>query len=98
MQSADILINTTPLGMWPDVDSMPPIDLKLLPEGALVYDVIYNPAETKLIKTAKEFGFPTLNGVSMLLLQGKEAYRLFTGEEPDMEVMAKTLEEILSSK
>ena len=98
IQTADIVINTTPLGMFPNVDDMPPIDLKLLPEGALVYDVIYNPAETKLIKTAKEFGFPTLNGVSMLLLQGKEAYRLFTGEEPDMEVMAKTLEEILSSK
>ena len=84
--------------MYPEIDAMPPIDLKLLPEGALVYDIIYNPSETKLIKTAKELGFPTLNGLSMLLLQGKESYRLYTGEEPDMEVMAKTLERILSAR
>lgn len=98
MQTADILINTTPLGMFPNVDDMPPIDLNLLPEGVLVYDIIYNPAETKLLRTAREMGFPTLNGVSMLLLQGKEAYRLFTGQNPDMKVMAKTLHKILSGK
>lgn len=98
MQTADILINTTPLGMFPEVDDMPPIDLKLLPEGALVYDVIYNPAETKLLRTAKELGYPTLNGMSMLLLQGKEAYRLFTGETPDMEIMTKTLKNLLMTK
>ncbi|MBR4152150.1 MAG: shikimate dehydrogenase [Selenomonadaceae bacterium] len=97
MQSADILINTTPLGMFPNVEDMPPIDLNLLPEGALVYDIIYNPSETKLLKTARELGFPTLNGLSMLLLQGKESYRLYTGEIPDMEIMAKTLEKILSA-
>lgn len=95
IQTADILINTTPLGMFPNVDDMPPVDLKLLPEGALVYDLIYNPVETKLIKTAKNLGFPTLNGLSMLLLQGKEAYRLYTGEMPDLKVMAKTLEKNL---
>lgn len=98
MQSADILINTTPLGMFPEVDDMPPVDLKLLPDGVLVYDIVYNPAETKLLRTAKELGFPTLNGVSMLLLQAKESYRLFTGELPDMEVMAKTLDEMLAVK
>ena len=98
LQTADILINTTPLGMFPNVDDMPPIDLKLLPEGAFVYDIIYNPAETKLLKTAKELGFPTLNGLSMLLLQGKEAYRLYTGQIPDMEVMERTLKETLSKK
>ena len=98
LQSADILINTTPLGMFPNVDDMPPVDLKLLPEGALVYDIIYNPEETKLLRTAKELGFPTLNGLSMLLLQGKESFRLFTGEEPNMKVMRKTIEKILAAK
>lgn len=98
LQSADILINTTPLGMFPNVDDMPPIDLKLLPDGALIYDIVYNPIETKLIKTARELGFPTLDGCSMLLLQGKESYRLFTGEIPDMEVMEKTLKEFLNAK
>ena len=98
MQTADILINTTPLGMFPNMDEMPPVDLKLLPEGALVYDIVYNPVETKLLRTAKELGYPTLNGMSMLLLQGKESYRLYTGTVPDMKVMTKTLEKFLHVK
>ena len=97
LQTADILINTTPLGMYPNVDDMPPVDLKLLPEGVLVYDIIYNPAETKLLRTAREMGFPTLNGLPMLLLQGVESYRLFTGEFPDTDAMTKTLEKILAA-
>lgn len=98
IQTADIVINTTPLGMFPEVDDMPPIDLKLLPEGALVYDIIYNPAETKLLKTARELGFPTLDGLSMLLLQGKEAYRLYTNELPDLKVMRHAIEKGLHLK
>ena len=98
LQTADIVINTTPLGMFPEVDDMPPVDLKLLPEGALVYDIIYNPVETKLLRTARELGYPTLNGMSMLLLQGKEAYRLYTGTAPDMKVMTKTIEKFLQTK
>lgn len=98
IRSADILINTTPLGMFPNMDDMPPVDLKLLPKGALVYDIVYNPEETKFLKTARELGMPTLNGMSMLLLQGKESYRLFTGELPDMEVMEQTIRKLLSAK
>ena len=98
LQTADILINTTPLGMFPNVDDMPPVDLKLLPEGAFIYDIVYNPAETKLLRTAKELGFPTLDGLSMLLLQGKESYRLFTGEVPDLDIMRRALEKGLNFK
>lgn len=91
LQTADILINTTPLGMYPNVDTMPPIDLKLLPEGALVYDIVYNPEKTKFLKTAEKFGYPTLNGLTMLLKQGEEAYRLFTGTHPDLDIMHRVL-------
>ncbi len=89
LQSADILINATPLGMYPNLDEMPPVDLTLLPEGALVYDIIYNPAKTKFLQKAEELGFKTLNGLSMLLRQGEEAYRLFTGELPDLDIMRR---------
>lgn len=98
LQTADIVINTTPLGMFPHVDDMPPVDLKLLPEGALVYDIIYNPVETKFLRTARELGFPTLDGLSMLLLQGREAYRLYTGELPDLKVMRRAVERELQPK
>ena len=95
MEQADILINTTPLGMTPNVDEMPPVDISLLPEGALVYDAIYSPAKTKFLAKAEELGYPILNGMTMLLYQGVEAFRLFTGIEPDEEVMLKALEEAL---
>lgn len=95
LQAADILVNTTPLGMYPEIDAMPPVDLKLLPEGALVYDIVYNPAKTKFLQEAEKLGYPTLNGLNMLLLQGEEAYRLFTGEMPDLEVMKKVVEDEL---
>ncbi|MBR1730295.1 MAG: shikimate dehydrogenase [Selenomonadaceae bacterium] len=95
MQQADILINTTPLGMMPDVDTMPPVDISLLPEGALVYDTIYTPAKTKFLAKAEELGYPISNGMMMLLYQGVEAFRLFTGVEPDEEVMLKALKDAL---
>ena len=95
LQTADILINTTPLGMYPNVDEMPPIDLKLLPEGAFVYDIIYNPAKTKLLQEAEELGFPILNGMSMLLLQGRESGRLFTGHAPDIDIMRRIVKQEL---
>lgn len=97
MERADILINTTPLGMYPNLDEMPPVNLNLLPEGALVYDIIYNPAKTKLLETAEQLGFPILNGLSMLLLQGKESYRLFTGENPDVDIMSRVLKQELKN-
>ena len=97
LQTADILINTTPLGMYPKVDEMPPIDLKLLPEGALVYDIIYNPAKTKLLKTAEELGYPTLNGLTMFLFQGEETFRLFTDQLPDLDVMEKVVKQELEN-
>ena len=93
MKRADILINTTPLGMFPTVDEMPPVDLKLLPDGALVYDVVYNPIQTKLLKTATELGYLAFPGLPMLLLQGKESYRLFTGELPNLEIMRQIVDE-----
>ncbi len=97
LQQADILINTTPLGMTPDIETIPPVDVSLLPEGALVYDVIYSPAKTKFLTKAEELGYPILNGMSMLLYQGVEAFRLFTGVEPDEKVMLKALKEALST-
>ena len=81
--------------MTPNVDEMPPVDISLVPEGALIYDVIYSPAKTKFLQKAEELGYPTLNGMTMLLYQGVEAFRLFTGVEPDEQVMLNALKEAL---
>ena len=96
LETADIIINTTPLGMSPNVDTMPPVDLSLLPEGALVYDLVYSPAKTKFLLRAEELGYPTINGEAMLAYQGVESFRLFTGVEADVQIMLDAVKEALS--
>lgn len=96
LAAADILINTTPLGMSPNVDAIPPIDLSLLKKGALVVDIIYNPPQTKLLALAEKLGYRTLNGEAMLAYQGVESFRLFTGVETEAEIMIKAVRNFLS--
>lgn len=76
-----ILVNATSLGMAPNVDACILKDNTMLRPELIVSDVIYNPRETKLMKMAKEAGCPTFNGMYMLLYQGAEAFRLWTGQE-----------------
>lgn len=79
-QHADcaILVNTTPVGMYPDT-GVAPVDLGLFPNLEGVLDVIYNPARTKLVLDAEKRGIPVMNGLWMLIAQAKEAAEYFTG-------------------
>ena len=96
LTSADLLINTTPLGMSPAVDAMPPVNWNKLKKTALVYDIIYTPQQTKFLAEAKENGHETVNGEVMLVGQGAAAFHLWTGKAPDTEVMLKALRNSLS--
>lgn len=91
LSSADIVVNTTPLGMFPNVENMPPIDFSVVKKSALVYDIIYTPEETKFLREAKANGLSAQNGETMLVEQGAAAFRLWTGEEPNVDLMKKTL-------
>ena len=95
---AQLLVNATPLGMYPHVDAMPPVNWDKVPKGILAYDIIYTPAETLFLKTAKDHGCRTLNGENMLVGQGAEALRLWTGIEPDIQVMTEALRHALENK
>ncbi len=86
-----LLINSTPLGMTPDTAAMPPVDWDRVSPDTFVYDIIYTPAETLFLKTAREHGCRTLNGEAMLVGQGAEAFRLWTGLQLPPEPMAKAL-------
>ena len=89
--NAPLVVNTTPVGMWPNVeDSIWPTGLEM-PSGTYIYDLVYNPAETALMKQAKSAGFGTINGVGMLLGQGAEAFRLWTGIDPDYALLESIL-------
>ena len=75
---ASILVNTTPVGMFPLVDASP-VDLGLFPRLEGVLDVIYNPARTQLLMDAENRGLTSMNGLWMLVAQAKEAAEWFTG-------------------
>ena len=77
---AELLINTTPVGMYPH-NGESPVDLRLFPRLRLVLDVIYNPARTALMLQADELGIPARGGLLMLAGQGVRAAELFLGRE-----------------
>ena len=83
LSNTHILINTTPIGMYPNTDESPiqKTDLEKLPKDTFVYDIIYNPLETKLLTYAKSLGLQTLNGVEMLVRQGAESFNIWLGKD-----------------
>ena len=85
-QDAAMLVNATPVGMYPDTDSSP-VDLSLFPNLECVLDLIYNPANTKLLQDAQNRGLAHQNGLWMLVAQAKESAEWFTGHQiPDSEI------------
>lgn len=80
-----ILVNATSVGMEPNTDACILQNSSVFHPGLIVSDVIYNPKETKLLKMARKVGCPTFNGMYMLLYQGAEAFRIWTGREMPVE-------------
>ena len=76
---AALIVNTTPVGMYPDV-GVSPLSLSGFPKLEGVLDVIYNPARTALLLEAEKLGIPAVNGLSMLVAQAKEAAEWFSGK------------------
>jgi shikimate dehydrogenase len=97
VQSADILINTTPIGMYPDVGRSP-LPKQALSEHLNVFDVIYNPLETQLLKDASDKGCKTLGGIDMLINQGALAFEWWTSKKPNIKWMKKKVVEFLEDK
>lgn len=93
-RKADILINTTPVGMYPNVNESP-IPEKFLHKELIVFDVIYNPLETKLIKNANERGCKTLGGLDMLVNQGAASFEWWTNNKPNINLMKKVTVDFL---
>lgn len=83
-----VLINTTPVGMWPHVAQSPWPDTIPIPACAAVYDVIYNPSTTRFITQAQSSGARAVNGLGMLVRQGAYAFQRWTGVMPPVDVMA----------
>lgn len=87
-----VLINTTPLGMTPHTETCPwPEDLPL-PAQAVVYDLVYNPRETRLVQRARVGGLPAVSGLGMLIEQAALAFEIWTGCRPPREALWRAVE------
>lgn len=86
-----LIVNSSPLGMTPHVDTSIWPDGLQFPAGSFVYDLVYNPARTKLMCEAEAAGCSSANGLGMLLHQGAIAFQIWTGQAPDLAVMRAAL-------
>lgn len=85
---SNIVINTTSIGMHPDIDKTP-ITADWMRPGLVVFDIVYNPLITRLLSEAEKAGAIIIEGLKMLVLQGAESFRIWTGVEPPVEVMER---------
>jgi shikimate dehydrogenase len=92
----DILVNATSIGLFPDVAARIPLDVATLRPGMIVVDVIPNPPRTRLVRDAEAAGCRVIDGLAMLVGQGRIGIRYWAGIDPDAAVMRKALEDIFA--
>lgn len=77
VQDHHLIINTTPLGMYPQVDEYPNLPYDVLSKNHYLYDLVYNPAETSFLRKGREMGAKTKNGADMLVLQAEKSWEIW---------------------
>jgi shikimate dehydrogenase len=90
-----LIVNCTPVGMWPEIEHSPWPDHIPIPGTAVVYDLIYRPAITRLMQQAAAAGARTIGGLGMLVYQGAAAFELWTGHEAPVAVMFEAAQNAL---
>ena len=93
----EVVLNTTSVGMHPNVDDTP-LDAQHLQRGLVVFDAVYNPLETRLLREARERGCTTVTGFEMFVNQAVEQFELWTGDPAPVEVMAEVVRRRLTGK
>ncbi len=91
LSEADVVVNTTPLGMYPDVANQPSMPWELLPPSAVISDLVYNPLITAFMAEATRRGHAVVGGEGMLVEQGALAFCLWTGHDAPREIMRQAL-------
>lgn len=94
LKNADIIINATPVGMSPN-DSESPIPDNILKKSQTVFDIVFKPHETKLLKEAKEQGATVVYGYKMLLYGAARQFKLFTGVDAPIDIMQREIEKYI---
>lgn len=93
LKTIDIAVNATPLGM--KINDPIPLPVDILRKNTVVYDLVYNIPVTSLVNQARENGIKAYTGLSMLLYQGVESFKIWTGINPPVEIMKKALEDFI---
>jgi len=91
----DVVLNCSPVGMHPDVDASP-VPAEMLRKDMVVYDAVYNPAETKLLRDARAAGCRTVAGIDHFVRQAVEQFELWTGQPAPVETMRRVVLETLT--
>jgi shikimate dehydrogenase len=94
VMDSDILINSTAVGMFPKI-SETIITSEMMHSNMVVFDIVYNPQNTRLLQEARKAGARTIDGVMMLVYQGAEAFKIWTGRTPPVDIMEKAVREKL---
>ncbi|MCG7847983.1 MAG: shikimate dehydrogenase [ANME-2 cluster archaeon] len=97
VEQSHIIINTTSVGMHPDIDQTL-VTEDMMHAGQVVFDLVYNPLQTKLLKEAKKAGAITVDGIKMLVLQGVESFRIWTNAEPPVDIMERAVRDVLGKQ
>jgi 3-dehydroquinate dehydratase/shikimate dehydrogenase len=91
----EIVVNCTPVGMYPDVDNSP-IHASFLKPGLSVFDTVYTPETTLLVREAKQRGCQVITGVDLFVRQAALQFELFTGQTPPLELLFRVVRRALS--
>lgn len=91
ISSLSLIVNTTPLGMTPNINESPLPENLSLPNNIFIYDLVYNPRETKLIKDAHAKGIHATTGLGMLIEQAALSFEIWTGKNPSREILQESI-------
>lgn len=92
LHPSSLIVNTTPLGMTPNIETSPLPENSTLPADTFVYDLVYNPRETKLVRVARAQGLSATTGLGMLIEQAALGFELWTGNKLPSEIFRNAVE------
>ena len=98
IQKSCLIVNSTPVGMYPDMDGTPWERKEYFSSGQIVYDLVYRPSCTRLLREAKSRGAMTIDGVGMLVEQASASYRQWTGQEMPIGLVRSTLAQLFDQE
>ncbi|WP_414469389.1 shikimate dehydrogenase [Methanobacterium sp. ACI-7] len=91
LKDADILINTTPIGMYPNINQEPLVKAEIMHSNLVVNDLVYNPPKTCLLEECEKACAKSISGIKMLIYQGMESFNIWTGVYPPVEIFENAL-------